>query len=42
MSNKKYEQTIEEVRRLQGENKQAIEETMDKEREIIQTHMFMQ
>jgi len=42
LTNKKYEQAIEEVRVLQVENRRATDEAAEKEREIIKTHMFLQ
>lgn len=42
LTNKKYEQAVEEVRALEGEGRRAGEEAAEKEREIIKTHLFMQ
>lgn len=40
--NKKYEQMVEEIRLMQAENMNLSEESMEKEREIINAHFFMQ
>lgn len=40
--NKKYDQIMEEIRLIQSENLKLSEEAMEKEREIINTHFFMQ
>lgn len=40
--NKKYDGMLEEIRLMQDENSRLSEESMDKEREIINAHFFFQ